>query len=56
MLSMEKTIVAKVISIFITSSSRPTVKLLISARAAINSSRALEPAAVGGRRLSEVYN
>ncbi len=33
-----------------------TVKLLISTRAAINSRRALDPAAIGGRRLLEVYN
>ena len=33
-----------------------TVKLLISARAAINFRRALDPAAIGGRCLLEVYN
>ncbi len=34
----------------------PTVKLLISARAAINFRRALDLATIGGRRLLEVYN
>ncbi len=33
-----------------------TVKLLISAHAAINFRRALDPAAIGGRCLLEVYN
>ncbi len=33
-----------------------TVKLLIRARAAINFRRALDPSAIGGRRLLEVYN
>ena len=33
-----------------------TVKFLISARAATNFRRALDPAAIGCRRLSEVYN
>ncbi len=32
------------------------VKLLISSGAAINFRRALDPAAIGGRRLLEVYN
>ena len=33
-----------------------TVKLLISARAAINFRRVLDPAAIGDRRLLEIYN
>ncbi len=35
---------------------RHTVKLLITARAALNFRRALDPAAIGGRGLLEVYN